>query len=225
MTKPKTGHSPAVKTARQSFIHIHKCPYRFRFQNVKIKWNLCWIKSNKNGQIHVLGTHVPTYALFWFDKSVYTTINTPHVITFCPIRLSKLSWAFINIIQNKNLRITSHLNTIFKIHIARGFPCLTGNLLFKDTIKTLLVISKTSQFYIKLRPQILNHVLHLIEIVMSTPTIEIVAMKTNVNSVEPATDVVGYWKQLKRATDQQSEKGLMSNFLVLKNFGESLTRL
>ena len=37
------------------------------------------------------------YTLFWFwQDSLYLPLIHLHVITFCPIRLSKLSWAYIN---------------------------------------------------------------------------------------------------------------------------------
>ena len=36
VTTPETGHYPAVKTKRQTFIPIHKCLYQFCFKNLFI---------------------------------------------------------------------------------------------------------------------------------------------------------------------------------------------
>ena len=47
----------AVKTECQTFILIHKCLYQFCFQKCKKNSNFCWIKPNRNWQIHFLGTH------------------------------------------------------------------------------------------------------------------------------------------------------------------------
>ena len=119
----KTGHYPAVKTERQTFIPIYKCPYWFRFQNVKKIISICWIKPNrkviiwihtKNFFVMLIGSNshcAVAHRLYRTageqpahtrcsdsdEPCLYHPLIHPHMITFCPVRLSKLSWAFMNL--------------------------------------------------------------------------------------------------------------------------------